>query len=45
MARIAVKDCLEKVFNRFELVVLASKKAKQLFKWQNRFWKPTIWKS
>lgn len=32
MARITVEDCLEKVPNRFELVVLASKRAKQLFK-------------
>jgi DNA-directed RNA polymerase subunit omega len=32
MARITVEDCLKKVPNRFELVVLASKRAKQLFK-------------
>lgn len=32
MARITVEDCLEKVANRFELVMLASKRAKQLFK-------------
>ena len=32
MARITVEDCLAKAFNRFELVVLASKRAKQLFK-------------
>ena len=32
MARITVEDCLEKVPNRFELVVLATKRAKQLFK-------------
>jgi len=32
MARITVEDCLEKVFNRFELVMLASKRAKQIFK-------------
>jgi DNA-directed RNA polymerase subunit omega len=32
MARITVEDCLEKVPNRFELVILASKRAKQLFK-------------
>jgi DNA-directed RNA polymerase subunit omega len=31
MARITVEDCLEKVPNRFELVALASKRAKQLF--------------
>jgi DNA-directed RNA polymerase subunit omega len=32
MARITVEDCLEKVSNRFELVMLASTRAKQLFK-------------
>jgi DNA-directed RNA polymerase subunit omega len=33
MARITVEeDCLDKVSNRFELVGLASKRAKQLFK-------------
>jgi DNA-directed RNA polymerase subunit omega len=32
MARITVEDCLEKVENRFELVVLASKRTKQLRK-------------
>ncbi len=32
MARITVEDCLKKVPNRFELVVLASKRAKQLLK-------------
>jgi DNA-directed RNA polymerase subunit omega len=32
MARITVEDCLEKVPNRFELVVLATKRAKQLLK-------------
>jgi DNA-directed RNA polymerase subunit omega len=32
MARITVEDCLGKVPNRFELVMLASKRAKQLFK-------------
>lgn len=31
MARITVEDCLEKVPNRFELVLLAAKRAKQLF--------------
>jgi len=30
MARITVEDCLEKVENRFELVVLAGKRTKQL---------------
>ncbi len=32
MARITVEDCLEKINSRFELVMLASKRAKQLFK-------------
>ena len=32
MSRITVEDCLEKVDNRFELVMLATKRAKQLFK-------------
>ncbi len=32
MARITVEDCLNKVPNRFELVILASKRARQLFK-------------
>ena len=32
MARITVEDCLEKVPNRFELVLLAAKRAKQLLK-------------
>ncbi len=32
MARITVEDCLAKIPNRFELVLLASKRARQLFK-------------
>ncbi len=32
MARITVEDCLDKVPNRFELVLLSSKRAKQLLK-------------
>ena len=32
MSRITVEDCLQKVSNRFELVMLASKRARQLFK-------------
>lgn len=32
MARITVEDCLQHVANRFELVMLGSKRAKQLFK-------------
>jgi DNA-directed RNA polymerase subunit omega len=32
MARITVEDCLDKVSSRFELVLLASVRAKQLLK-------------
>ncbi len=32
MARITVEDCLEKVPNRFQLVLLAARRAKQLLK-------------
>jgi DNA-directed RNA polymerase subunit omega len=32
MSRITVEDCLENINNRFELVRLASKRARQLFK-------------
>ena len=32
MARITVEDCLARVPNRFELVLLASRRAKQLLK-------------
>jgi DNA-directed RNA polymerase subunit omega len=32
MARITVEDCLQLVSNRFELVILGSKRARQLFK-------------
>ena len=32
MARITVEDCLENVENRFQLVLLATKRAKQLLK-------------
>ena len=30
MARVTVEDCLENVANRFELVMVASKRARQL---------------
>ena len=47
MARITVEDCLEHVDNRFDLVLLATKRARQLAKgveplipWQND--KPTV---
>ena len=48
MARITVEDCLEVVNNRFELVMLASKRARQLatggkepkVAWEND--KPTV---
>ncbi|HSF57025.1 MAG TPA: DNA-directed RNA polymerase subunit omega [Candidatus Binatia bacterium] len=32
MSRITVEDCLTRVGSRFELVMLASKRARQLFK-------------
>jgi DNA-directed RNA polymerase subunit omega len=32
MARITVEDCLDKVPNRFELVLAAARRAKQLLK-------------
>jgi len=32
LARVTVEDCLEKVDNRFALVLLVSKRAKQLIK-------------
>lgn len=32
MSRITVEDCLKQVPSRFELVMLASKRARQLFK-------------
>ena len=32
MSRITVEDCLDKVTNRFELVMLASKRARLLLK-------------
>ena len=32
MARITVEDCLTRIPNRFELVLLSSKRAKQLLK-------------
>lgn len=35
MARVTVEDCLEKVENRFQLVMLASKRVKQLYKGVN----------
>lgn len=47
MARITVEDCLEHIDNRFDLVLLATKRARQLSKgvepllaWQND--KPTV---
>ena len=32
MARVTVEDCLEKVQNRFSLVLLVAKRSKQLLK-------------
>jgi DNA-directed RNA polymerase subunit omega len=47
MARITVEDCLDHVDNRFDLVLLATKRARQLangveplLKWEND--KPTV---
>jgi len=47
MARVTVEDCLENVDNRFELVLVASKRARQLangaeasLEWEND--KPTV---
>ncbi|KAA0876169.1 DNA-directed RNA polymerase subunit omega [Nitrincola tapanii] len=48
MARVTVEDCLDKVENRFELVMVASKRARQLatggkdpkVEWEND--KPTV---
>lgn len=47
MARVTVEDCLENVDNRFELVLLATKRARQLANgqdalvdWEND--KPTV---
>jgi DNA-directed RNA polymerase subunit omega len=47
MARVTVEDCLDNVENRFELVLLASRRARQLaagrealVKWEND--KPTV---
>jgi len=48
MARVTVEDCLENVDNRFELVMVASKRARQLavggkepkVEWEND--KPTV---
>ena len=48
MARVTVQDCLEKVDNRFSLVLVASKRARQLatggkdpfVEWEND--KPTV---
>ena len=48
MARVTVEDCLDKVVNRFELVLISSKRARQLatggkepfVPWEND--KPTV---
>lgn len=48
MARVTVEDCLEHVANRFELVMLATKRARQIavrgdqpmVEWEND--KPTV---
>ena len=48
MARVTVEDCLDKVTNRFELVLISSKRARQIatggkepyVEWEND--KPTV---
>ncbi len=40
MARITVEDCLENIENRFKLVLLASKRARQLEKGADPLVKP-----
>lgn len=47
MARVTVEDCLEKIDNRFKLIMVASKRARQiamgtepLVEWEND--KPTV---
>ena len=37
MARVTIEDCLENVENRFKLVLLASKRARQLAKGADEF--------
>lgn len=37
MARVTIEDCLENVENRFKLVLLASKRARQLSKGADEF--------
>jgi DNA-directed RNA polymerase subunit omega len=37
MARVTIEDCLENVENRFKLVILASKRARQLSKGADAF--------
>jgi len=37
MARVTVEDCLENVENRFQLVLLASKRARQLSRGADEF--------
>jgi DNA-directed RNA polymerase subunit omega len=32
MARVSIEDCLEKIDNRFDLVLLAAERTKQLYK-------------
>lgn len=52
MARVTVEDCLEHVDNRFELVMLSTKRARQLatggkeplVQWENdKPWSPVYW--
>ncbi|HEY5602988.1 MAG TPA: DNA-directed RNA polymerase subunit omega [Gammaproteobacteria bacterium] len=37
MARVTVEDCLEHVDNRFELVLIASRRARQIAQGKNAF--------
>lgn len=37
MARVTIEDCLEHVENRFKLVLLASRRARQLYKGADAF--------
>lgn len=37
MARVTIEDCLENIENRFKLVILASKRARQLEKGADEF--------
>ena len=42
MARITVEDCLEKIPSRFDLILMASKRARQLIYWINNMFRIRI---